>query len=613
VAYTSWTANKRHAGQKVIVVQWDDALGVDWQDSLLDDAQKQDPLEGQDPTKKYVKGDVVSETKTYAGFVTASDRYFVVPRNVHRANFRDYVTYNYQVCTSYNPQFEQVTSCNVNYEKRANPDYKAPDPVSGNYSCGGKKLADCIQQAAPVVSQWVYVPVGQTCTPVWVGRCEKYENRSETYPEYDYTEATELTIYRFENGTFTKLDNTLSKLVEKTDAIAFETSPLVLNGAMSSRNQLQFQNGHLYYFGDNSLQTLAVAGNSLSYLERLDIASNTNGQSAIAFSDTRAMISSYAYNGSASGSQVTMLDLTEPSKPAPLTSFKMPGQSTQLLLATGGILGPGTVQVPAGGPVTRNLEKLTLFSNANGNELDNLLLGTDYDSFETSYLAGNDDQRIRLSADGTRVFLPFSGRHHADSTEPTAHRLGIARIENSKLVSERSFNVNDDIIRTAPVDDKHALVFGNSASYAIDRTSGDWTISTLQEIFVPFATYRLDDKDLYATISRVGTKCRITVHGGDAGVFTPDALGTTDVGCNENEWPTAFNRSLVFAQTKTGVTISDDGKTLTSLDPAAVDALIASEPKNQHCWAEGANGSGALVDYLDAIPSKIYCKADDQK
>lgn len=611
VAYTSWTANKRHAGQKVMVVQWDDALGVDWQDTLVDDPTKQDPLEGQDPTKKYVKGDVVSETKTYASFVTASERYFVVPRNVHRASFRDYATYNYQVCTSYNPKFEQVQSCYVNYEKRANPDYKAPDPVSGNYSCGGKKLADCIQQAAPVVSQWVYVPVSQTCNPVWIGRCEKYESRSTTYPEFDYSEETELTIYRFENGTFTKLDNTLSKLVEKTDAIAFETSPLVLKGAMSSRNQLQFQNGQMYYFGDNALQTLAVAGNSLSYLQRLDIASNTNGQSAIAFSDTRAMISSYAYSGAQPGSQVTMLDLTVPSKPAPLTSFTMPGQSTQLILATGGILGPGTVQVPAGSAFARTLEKLTLFSNADGNELDNLLLGTDYDAFETSYLAGNDDQRIRLSDDGSRVFLPFSGRHHADSTEPTAHRLGIARIENSRLVSERSFSVNDDIIRTAPVGDKRSLVFGNSASYAIDRTSGDWTISTLQEIFVPFATYRLDDKDLYATIARVGTKCRITVHAGDSGVFAPDALGAADVDCNENDYPVAINRALVFAQTKTGIGISDDGKSLTPIDAAGVDALLASRPQNQHCWVEGANGQGTLVEYLDTVPSKVYCKPNN--
>lgn len=604
VAYTSWTTNRRHIGQKVIVVQWDDALAVDWQDSLLDAPEKQDPLEGQDPAKKYEPGEVVSQTWTYASFVTASDRYFVVPRAVHRAAFRGYATYDSQVCTNYNPHYEQITSCNVNYEKRLNPDYKAPDPVSGNYSCNGKKLADCVQAAAPVVSQWIYVPVGQTCKPVWLGRCEKYENRRTTYPEYDTSDETELAIYRFENGSFTKLDDTLSKLVEKTDAIAFETSPLVLKGAMTSRDQLQFQNGHLYFYGDRSLQTYAVAGSSLSYLDRLDIHSPMGGGPAtIAFSDRRVMISTTA----ASDSLVNMLDLTEPSKPSWMGWFSMVGRSTQLLLASGGILGPGNVDMPVGGDATRRLEKVTLFSNDDGHELDNLLLGTEYDTLESSYFGPDDDQRIRLSPDRTRVFLPYSGRHHANEKDPVAHRLAIARIESSRLVSERSFEVSDEIIRTASVDEQRSLVFGDSASYAIDRSSGDWKLSTLQEVFVPFATYRLDDRDLYATIGRVGTKCRVTVHAGDAGVFGTAALGSADLACDEHDDPVAIHRSIVFAKTGTGVTISDDGAQLTALDAPSVQGLLESRPKG-YCWAEGAAGDGRVVEYLDEVPSRIYCK-----
>jgi hypothetical protein len=608
VAYTDWSDKNGQLGTKVVVVQWDDALGVDWQDSLLNDRQKQDPLEGKDPNHQYKAGELVDEQKTFASFVTASDRYFVVPRSVRKTTFTQYATYSYQVCTNYNPQWSQITECNVNYEQRPNPDYKAPDPVSGNYSCNGKKLEDCITAAAPVVSQYIYVPVGQTCTPVWIGRCETYETRSTTYPQFEYSQATELTIYRFENGTFTKLDSTLAKMTAATDALKFETDPLVLDGSISNRNQLQFQNGHLYFFGDNSLQTMAVAGNSLSYLNKLAIASNTDNNPSIAFASDRAMISSTQYSPQSS---VTMLDLTSPSVPTVLTSFGMPGQSTQLMLATGGILGPGTVQLPTGGGTSRSIEKLTLFSRDNGTELDNLLLGTDYDAFATSFFSGSDDQRIRLSDDGLRVFVPYAGRKQNTATEPTAYRLGIARIDTGKLVSERSFAVNDDIIRTAAIDDTHSLVFGNSSSYTIDRTTGDWQLSTLSEFFVPFATYRLNDKDIYVQIARVGTKCRISTMAGDAAVFGTSTLATTDVSCFEGEQPIGFQHDIIFQNTNVGVTISDDGKTIAPLAGDAITTILATVSKNsqRHCWIDGATGgTGQEVDFLDTIPAVVLCE-----
>src|SRR5262249_55720791 len=156
----------------------------------------------------------------------------------------------------------------------------------------------------------------------------------------------------------------------------------------------------------------------------------------------------------------------------------MPGRSTQLILATGGILGPGQVSSTYG-QVNRTLEKLTLFSRDGGQELDNLLLGTEYDVLETSYFDPTDDQRIRLSDDGARLFLPYSGSHHADPSEPTAHRLNISRIDNGHLVSERSFAVSDDVIRTASLDDARALVFANSAAYLVDHGTGDWVLSIL--------------------------------------------------------------------------------------------------------------------------------------
>jgi hypothetical protein len=600
-----------HLGTKIIVVKWDDQLGIDYEDSLLDDPVKQDPLEGTDPNKTYQPGQLVSERKSYKSFVAASDRYVVVPRDSQKTKFSHYETYNYQVCTSYNPQFQQIEQCHVNYEQRPNPDYRPPNPTTGDYACNGKKLADCIQEAAPTVSQYIYAPVGQTCDMVWIGRCEKYEMKSATYPAFDQENVTELTIYRFENGSFTKLDSSLGKLVQnpaKPDAITFEKNPLAVPGTIANRNQLQFQNGHLYVFADQSLQTLSVAANSIAYLDKLGIAASTTNNPAIVFSDDRAMIS--ARNNATQQSDVAMLDLSTPSLPKPLTSFTMPGTTTQLILTNAGILGPGQVSLSYG-QVGRQLQKLTLFSKEAGSELDNLLLGTEYDTFETSWFDAQDDQKIRLGSGGLRLFLPYSGRHHADQYEPPAHRLNITRIENNRLVSERSFNVSDDIIRTAPVDDNHSLVFSNSAVYAVDHTTGDWLLTTLREFFTPFATYRLADDNVHARVSRVGSKCLVTTHAGDARIFADGELAKLEVPCGESSLPIGFKSSLLFSETRTGVRISPDHLGIVPLTPDEVDAMLKElqAPDRGYCYIDGGDqASSAQIEYLDSVPAKILCE-----
>lgn len=593
-------------GTKMIVAKWDDKLSIDWEDALLNDPPKQDPLEGTDPNKKYNVGDLVSEQKTYQPFVSASDRYFVIPRTTHRTLFAGYERRSYQVCTDYNPKDHQVRQCSVNYERRPNPDYKAPDPITGDYSCNGKKLEDCIHEAAPVVSQYMNVPVGKTCRDEWVGACKRYETKTETYPTYALEAETALAVYRFEGGVFTKFDDSLSTMEQKADALAFRQGPLRVTGTVSNRNQIQFQNGHLYVFAADALQTMAVAGNSASFLSSLPIGADTDSNPTVVFSDKRAMISSRRPRAS-NRSDVRMLDLSSPSMPKALTSFSMPGQSAQLILATGGILGPGDVSLN-GGNVHRSLKKLTLFSENDGNELDNLLLGTEYDTFASSWLSASDDQRIRMADGGARVFIPYSGRHHADEYEPTAHRLNITSIQSGRLVSEKSFNVADEIIRTASIDETRSLVFANSAVYVVDRTTGKWEMTTLRELFVPFASYRLDDKDLYARIDRVGSKCRISTHQGDPSIFEEKAIAQSDVACPEGATPTGIGRSLVFGPTRTGVAISDDGKAITPMAPDAVQSALDSLPDG-YCYIDGAfdQGRGQYVDHLDAVPERILC------
>jgi hypothetical protein len=604
----SYSYGGERRGVKMVVVQWDDALAIDWSDALPDDPRKTDPFEGTTPVTTYTPGQVVGQYRTFQSFVAASDRYIVVPRNVQTSRFSHYESMTYSVCTSYNPRAEEIEVCHVNYEKRANPDYRPPSPTTGDYACNGKTLAECIKVAAPVVSQYIYVPVGQTCEKVWIGRCDRYEPQTVTYPRFETEVSTELTIYRFEKGSFTKLDGQLAKMVTKTDAIAFETGPLAISGAIANRNQIQFQNGHLYVFASDALQTLAVEGNSTSYLNKLPLAADTTNPT-IAFSNDRAMISAVRPRNidPMTQSQVEMIDLSTPSLPVKLNGFIMPGTTTQLLLAPGGLLGPGQVSF-TNAQVSRTLQKLTLFSREGGQELDNLLLGTEYDTFETSWFNAADDQRIRLGSGGQRLFLPYSGRHHADRYEPLAHRLNITRVENGRLISERSFSTSDDIVRTAALDDERSLAFGDSATYLVDRAAGEWTMSTLRELFVPIATYRMNDADLHARIARVGSKCRITTHTGDAEIFG-EGLASLDIPCSESTLPRGFGTSLFFSDTRTGARISEDGRAIVPLTAAEVEAIEAKLPKG-YCWIEGdTTRNGAPVEFLDAVPAHISCAA----
>ena len=274
-----------------------------------------------------------------------------------------------------------------------------------------------------------------------------------------------------------------------------------------------------------------------------------------------------------------------------------------------GILGPGTVDLSYQ-QVGRSLQKLTLFSKDAGTELDNLLLGTEFDAFESSWLDPNDDQRIRLAANG-RLFLPYSGRHHAIGTDPIAHRLNISRIDNARLVSERSFQVSDEIIRTTSIDDNRALAFANSAAYFVDRTSGEWALSTLRELFVPFATYRLNDNgDLYARIDRVGSRCRVTTHKGDPNIFESAQLAEAIVTCGDYDAPTGKGSNVLFNQTRTGVRISPDGLSIQLLSAEEADALLKKEAPKGFCYIPNStpNHQVMRIQFLETIPSEILCE-----
>jgi len=625
-------------GVAVTAVKWDTALTVAWHEEFLNDPAT-DLFAGQDPVaaaRTLKPGDVIQTLRTFKPFISASDRYVVVSRDVNRTVFTGTQTQTYNYCSqSHQGAAHDVKTCSPTYEERPNPDYRPPQNTAGDYDCNGKTLLACIQEAAPTVSQYIWVRTGQTCSTYtyydWV--CDKYTTDTVTYPTYGYQSSTQFVVYRYDAGDFVKLDQQLYEMADpgtttgSVASLGFSGKPLEVAGSIDSKNDLQFQQGHFYVLTNQGqvLHTLLLVGNSIAKLgtqnePRQRTGSSYSSAHSTLFSADRMMISRayYDYNNPMNipnWSDVIMLDLTQPDFPAPVNQFVMPGSSDQLILAQDGVLGPGTVAFTSGG-VSRNLQKLTLFDRADASEIGNLLLGTEFNaSFTSSWLGVSDDQRIRLDPDNQRLFLPYGGYLNTPqgSFNPQAHRLNITAVANRLLTPETTFTVVEDIVRTVSTNSAagagSALAFGDSSVYALTQTPGSWALTTIEEFATPVAVYRFGDQlDLHARIDRIGSRCQISTFQGSLNAFKPTPLATgPTIACPEAGYATAVGLAIVFGESGTGWQLSAEGKSITALDAAAVAERLTHVKTNIYCTLNPNVTDGTPVPYLDAVPPVVTC------
>jgi hypothetical protein len=626
-------------GVAVTAVKWDTALTVAWHEELLNDPAVSDPFAGQDPVmaaSQHAVGDVLATQRTFKPFISASDRYVVVSRDVSRTVFAGTVTQTYNYCVaSHESPPRTVTYCAPTYEQRPNPDYKPPKSTSGDYDCNGMTLLACIQQAAPTVSKYIYVRTGQSCSTNTYHDyiCDQYATNTVSYPTYSYQPSTEFVVYRYDSGDFVKLDQQLYDLADpgttsgSVPTLTFTGAPLEVPGSIDSKGDLQFQQGHFYVLTNQGQQvhTLLLVGNSIAKEGTLAAPRRSGGYSysgahSTLFSDVRMMISRAYYDYSnpmniPNWSDVIMLDLTTPDFPQPVNQFAMPGSSDQLILAADGILGPGTVAFTSGG-VSRNLQKLTLFNSNDASEIGNLLLGTEYDAnIVSSWLGVADDQRIRLDDSSQRLFMPYAGYDHAPegAFNPEVHRLNITAVANNLLTSETTFDLREDIVRTVSTSSApgagSALAFGDSSVYALNQTPDAWSLDVIEELAAPIAVYRFNDTgDLHARIDRLGARCQISTFSGSLNAFKGNNVGVgPQIACPDGGLPTAVGLAVVFSASSTGWQISADGTSITALDAAAVAERLTHVRTDEYCALDATVMDGTPVPYLDTVPPSIVC------
>src|SRR6185436_15187719 len=268
-----------NTGVVLTAIKWDAALAVAWREEFLNDQATAEPFAGQDPVmaaSKLVVGDVVSATKNWKPFISASDRYVVVSRDVNRTVFSGTRTETYSYCAaSHQGPAHSVQTCSPKYEQRPNPDYRPPQSTKGDYTCNGKTLLACIQEAAPTVSQYIYVRVGETCTTYTYHDyiCDRQETRMVSYPTYRNEQATQFVVYRYDAGDFVKLDERIYEMADPgaatvVSSLTFNGKPLEVDGAIDHKGDLQFQHGHFYVLTHQGqrLHTLLLVGNSIAKL-----------------------------------------------------------------------------------------------------------------------------------------------------------------------------------------------------------------------------------------------------------------------------------------------------------------------------------------------------------
>jgi hypothetical protein len=331
---------------------------------------------------------------------------------------------------------------------------------------------------------------------------------------------------------------------------------------------------------------------------------------------SRAYYDSKAPKGITTWSDVIMMDMTAPSFPAQLNHFGMPGSSDQLILAETGILGPGSVSFTSSG-VQRNLQKLTLFNQDSASEVDNVLLGTEFNAdFVQTWLGVADDQRIRLDWDSQRLFLPYSGYQHAPqgNFNPATHRLNITAVGvGTGLSSEMTFNLAEDIVRTVSFASSptagHALAFGDSSIYAVNQDSQGWSLAVVEEYAAPIAVYRINDTgDVHARIDRLGARCKISTFSGSLKAFAPTALATGPaIDCPESGSPMAIGLAVVFSSASTGWRLSQDGLSIATLSAAEVTEALTHVRNDEYCALDGTKDDGTPVPYLDIVPTSVQC------
>jgi hypothetical protein len=487
-----------------------DALQEEMHDTLIDTTEPTEQLTAE-VTRDTPIDTQVSEAHRFGQTMWASDHYFVVTENVSKTLVSGWRSYPYSICTASHTVESPYTYCWTEYETRPNPDYTPPDNSGGDRSCQGTTLSDCLRDVARVSNRFIQVPVGSRCEDRvrqdWV--CDAREQRTAEYPEFRTEESTRLYIYEYSEGGFVRIDSSVREITTQgleTTSLDAQVSTLTTStdefdlAVPGSVQTLYFQNGFLYVISKGVLQVYALGGSSIVRTSTLPVVNDTL-QSTL-FSGDRLYLSDFGWNGSGDHSTLRIVNLANPAFPtAEASTRSLPGGHRSILASDHGILTIGSVSQFDGRSV--NAIKLGLFSDPFAEERAYLIVGTDLggDSLAT-------EESQLFNAAEQRTLLPYSGR---DERSHNIARIGVSHVAPDQIVSEGAVVVPEVVqrVRSLPGASESYLSFATNSIEWLTPKDSEWQTAPVLEYFQPNAVYRLNDRDDYVEIDRLGDRCKL--------------------------------------------------------------------------------------------------------
>ncbi len=589
------------------VFNWGDTLSEELSETRVDDSPNEQYLTSSEIDRNTPPGTPVSQSTRFGSNIWASDKYFVVAESVTDTSVKAWETRTYSMCVESHTEISPYKSCSTQYKTIPNPAYVAPNNSGGDRACTGSTLSDCIRRVSKESAKTIQVPTGTTCVQVEREEfvCDRYEQRSNSYPTYNDDTYTRLYIYEYTEDGFIRFQDDVEEIDEarlaETDLdstldilpMSDAASQLRIDGDIEA---LQFQNGYLYVIAQGLLQTYALSTSSLIRTSSLKV--NSGVIQSTQFTENKLYLSDASYlSGSGDMSVLRVIDLANGAFPRQLSrDTVLPGGHESIRPTSSGILTTGYVQRFEGNAV--NMLKLGLFEDPTAVELSYLFIGTDLEQPRIG-----DPKATYYDSNQERLFLPYAG-YQLNSTSDQVNwasvnnRVGVSHIDAGELVTEGAVDLPEQPqrVRLRPGTEQ-MLSFASSSIQSLSLGPEQWEATPVFEYFTPIGVYRYSDSDDYVEVLRLGNRCKLHFSTVET-INERDGDSVTDAFKCPVTWPVGYEQKLLWTQ-DFGLEFSADG-TFNQLPVEEATALWKKSQKRNVClFSEDIVKGDLSVDSFD--------------
>ena len=479
---------RKPLNKELKVIDLDNSLTVTHTETL-------ESIENDDGTPRQDDPEATRSWSSFNRFLSASGEYLIVSQSETFSYFDGYLRQTRSICDDWERIETTYLACRPIWKRIENPDYEE-QPQSGVIPCTGS-LSACLANYVPKIQQYIYVADGQECENKTRVRFNCVASHIESYdvPQYRNESFTHFTIYRFQDGEFSKLENHLAEFDTLASEIIATSNPIRVQGRVDKHDHMHFANDAFYILSSEKstqkLHTFSVQGNSVVRTSELDIGDQRYADISVRFTSENIYVSSGFYANSQYQSNLKALSLANHYLPKASADISLPAAVEQLYFDEGVLISVGITRIESQTDNTwLNWGAVTLFdvdSEAGElNETGQLLLGTDY-----RYIADRfyDDQNIVHDSHANRLFLPYSVFSPINTEASTSeNRLTIANVNSGLLEEEYTFTLPDVPERTLNISESSVLAFSDQFIHALTNENG-WDKNTLLDGRVPESVY----------------------------------------------------------------------------------------------------------------------------